>query len=281
MEINTYASYYRMASTGINWIVRPRRELKFAQGGFQDNSLRKIFLAFLLGIVYKKQAISGEDMEVLSVTRSVSQYLRDCIITGELAPGQKLNEIELSSRLGISRPPLREAFRLIESEHLVVSVPRRGCYVTTVSAENCRQIFQVREMIECYVIDLLKAKNTRDLPSVHSALVSASDSWPPLRNKEGGTTHNPFPHFHIKLVESTGNHFIMSFYNSIASSLARYQFMCTYVPGVPEQAQDDHKQILDFIKGGEYDLAREFLKFHIRGMLTYIEQVISQKNHSQ
>jgi DNA-binding GntR family transcriptional regulator len=219
-------------------------------------------------------------MEVLSVTLSVIQYLRERIITGELAPRQKLNEIELSSRLGISRPPLREAFRIIESEHLVISVPRRGCFVTAVSAEDCRQIFQAREMIECYVIDLLKAKNIRELPNVDSALASTSDLWPPSHEKEEGIIHNPFPHFHIKLVESTGNHWVIGFYNSIVSSLARYQFMCTYVPGVPNQAQDEHRQILDYIKRGEYDLAREFLKFHIAGMLTYIEQVISEKIHS-
>ncbi len=220
-------------------------------------------------------------MEFMGVTQSAAQHLRESIISGELAPGKRLNELDLSSRLGISRPPLREAFRLLENERLVVSVPRRGCYVTAVSAQDCRQIFQAREMIECYVIDLLKAKNIKGLPNVDSALASASDLWPPSRNKEEGIMHNPFPHFHIKLVESTGNHWIIGFYNSIASSLARYQFMCTYVPGVPDQAQDEHRQILDFIKGGEYDLAREFLKFHIRGMLAYIEQVISQKNHSQ
>jgi DNA-binding GntR family transcriptional regulator len=216
-------------------------------------------------------------MEVLSVTLSVTQYLRQRIITGELAPHQKLNEIELSSRLGISRPPLREAFRVIENERLVVCVPRRGCFVTAVSVEDCRQVFRAREMIECYVIDLLKAKKARELPNVDSALMSASDLWPPSRNKEQGIAQNPFPHFHRKLVESTGNSWVVSFYNSLASSLARYQFMCTYVPGVPNQAQDEHRQLLDYIKRGEYDLAKEFLKVHIAGMLAYIEQVISEK----
>jgi DNA-binding GntR family transcriptional regulator len=65
-------------------------------------------------------------METLSVTKSRVHPLRENIIIGEFAPGQKLNEIELSSRLGISRPPLREAFRLLENEHLVRSIPRKG-----------------------------------------------------------------------------------------------------------------------------------------------------------
>ena len=218
-------------------------------------------------------------MEVVGVTKSVAQYLRENIVIGELAPGQKLNELELSSRLGVSRPPLREAFRILENEHLVVGIPRKGCYVTGVSMQDCRQIFEARQMIECYVIELLKAKDVRDLPDVESAMASVSDLRTPSYDKrEENVTHNPFPHFHTKLVESTGNHWVIHFYNSITSSLARYQFMCTYLPGVPDQARQEHKQILDFIQRGEYDLAKEFLRAHITSMLTYIEQFMSNQD---
>jgi DNA-binding GntR family transcriptional regulator len=218
-------------------------------------------------------------MEVVGVTKSVAQYLRENIVIGELAPGQKLNELEISSRLGVSRPPLREAFRILENEHLVVGIPRKGCYVTGVSMQDCRQIFEARQMIECYVIELLKAKDVRDLPDVESAMASVSDLWTPSHDKrEENVTHNPFPHFHTKLVESTGNHWVIHFYNSITSSLARYQFMCTFLPGVPDQAQEEHKQILDFIQRGEYDLAKEFLRSHIISMLTYIEQFMSNQD---
>lgn len=221
----------------------------------------------------------GLRMEVLGVTRSVAQYLRDNIVTGELVPGQKLNELELSSRLGVSRPPLREAFRILENEQLVLGIPRKGCYVTEVSMQDCRQIFEAREMIECYVVELLEAKDVRELPDVESALASASTFYTTsYDNQEERIRQNPFPDFHIKLVESTGNRWVIHFYNSIASSLARYQFMCTFLPGVPDQVQKEHKQILDFIQRGDYDLAKEFLRSHITSMLSYIEQFMSKKN---
>jgi DNA-binding GntR family transcriptional regulator len=218
-------------------------------------------------------------MELLSVTKSTVQFLRESIITGEFMPGQKLNEIEISSRFGISRPPLREAFRLLENEKLVHSIPRKGCFVTEVSPQECRQIFEVREMIESHVIKLLKARNIRELPHVESALASASGLWESSAHQyEKETRTNPFPDFHIALVNSSENHWVAHFYNSITSNLARYQFMCTYVPGVPDQAHVEHRQILDFIKRGEYDLANEFMKCHITSMLRYVEQVLSQKN---
>ena len=94
-------------------------------------------------------------MEILGVSKSAVQHLRNLIISGQLAPGQRLNEVDLSSRLGISRPPLREAFRYLENENLVIRIPRRGCYVTEVSMEDCLQIFDARQMIECYAVDIL------------------------------------------------------------------------------------------------------------------------------
>ena len=59
-------------------------------------------------------------MEILGVTKSTVPYLKEQIITGELAPGRKLNEIQISSHLGMSRPPLREVFRVLEDEHPVL-----------------------------------------------------------------------------------------------------------------------------------------------------------------
>ena len=69
--------------------------------------------------------MSNFSLEVQSLTKSVLEYIRNRIITGDLVPGQRLNENELASRLKVSRPPIREAFRVLESEHLVVSVLRK------------------------------------------------------------------------------------------------------------------------------------------------------------
>jgi DNA-binding GntR family transcriptional regulator len=105
-------------------------------------------------------------MEILNVTGSVLQFLRDKIITGELKSGQKLNENALSSSLGVSRPPLREVFRMLEKDRMVINIPRKGTYVAELSLKDYEELSQVREMMECYAIDLLKASNIRNLPKV-------------------------------------------------------------------------------------------------------------------
>ena len=89
-------------------------------------------------------------MEILNVTASTLEFLREKIITGELKSGQKLNETSLSVTLGISRPPLREAFRLLEKDHMVVNIPRKGTCVTELSIKDYGEVSQVRQILERY-----------------------------------------------------------------------------------------------------------------------------------
>lgn len=82
-------------------------------------------------------------MKIYGVVETVQRRLRQAIITGKLPPDHKLNEIELAQEFEVSRPPLREAFRKLENENLIVSIPRRGSYVAGMSKEDCEQIYRV------------------------------------------------------------------------------------------------------------------------------------------
>jgi len=65
-------------------------------------------------------------MKVKSLVDHTVKHLEDLIVKGKLQPGQKIKEQEISNRLGISRPPLREAFKILEAEGLIRREPRRG-----------------------------------------------------------------------------------------------------------------------------------------------------------
>lgn len=216
-------------------------------------------------------------MQIKSVTETVLQNLRVKIIVGELAPGAKLKEEELSSNFGISRAPLREAFRLLENEHLVVYYPRKGSYVTEISIERCREIFQVRTMMECFSVDLLKAKGIRDLPKVEAAL----DETVNLAMPSSDDAYKKFDYlrvianFHISLVETAGNKQLNYFYHSIFPNLARYQSIYTYISGLMNESYQEHKEFLRLVKNCDYEKAKDFLKCHINKFVKIIEDKIN------
>lgn len=205
-------------------------------------------------------------MKFIGVTEGLLQHLRENIIDWKLKPGQKLNEIELSSRLGTSRSPLREAFRMLAGEHLVDFVPRKGCFVSKVSMEDCMEIYQAREMLECFAIGLLETKQIRKLPEVAAALKLSSQ----LRMPEEDDPAKKFAYlkriadFHIKLVESAGNTRLSAYYHAIFPSLARYQSIYVFIRGLMQQSQREHEEILSLIQSGKYAEAKEVHRIHIR-----------------
>ena len=217
-------------------------------------------------------------MEVLSVMESVVQYLREQIITNGLKSGQKLNEIELASELNISRAPLREAFCVLENEHLVVRLPRKGAYVTEVSVQRLREVYSARKMIESHVIDVLKSDKIRDLPSVYASVTQASELSLPRRDHQEEILSylKGLTDFHVKLVASTRNPWIIDFYDSIVTSLSRFQYFCIWIPGLTHESQSSHEQIYDLLTAGSYEKAKKLLVSHIDYTVEFIENYIKE-----
>lgn len=78
----------------------------------------------------------------------VVDILRDAIMTGQLAPGERLKETAVAAQLSVSRSPVREAFRQLEQEGLIISVPNQGSFVRTFDEHDVREIFALRTVLE-------------------------------------------------------------------------------------------------------------------------------------
>lgn len=215
-------------------------------------------------------------MEILTVTSNVVKYLREKIISWEIKPGEKLNLSEICIKLGVSGPPVREAFRIVEHEQLMVTVPRKGTYVTQVNSDNLRSIYEVREMIECFAIELMEKKN---LSEVKEMSENSSDGTPAIFAFDGNLGYfSSLIDFHSRLVYSANNSLLMYLYRSISSNLARYQFMFAEDAGLAEDSQEAHMEIQHLIEGGQYDKAKHLLRSHIRNFVSlFVDKM--QKEH--
>ena len=217
-------------------------------------------------------------IETKGVTEGAFKYLMVHIITGHLAPGSKLNETELASELEISRPPLREAFRRLENERLVVSIPRKGCYVTGISLENCREICQVWEMIELFAIDLLRSNVHKDFKEVNAVL--SKDIGPFLSSSSDPYQRFEYlimiSSFHVKLVESAQNVTLTQLYKSILPCLARYQSMF-----ISDYAPEEHQTIMRLIQDSNYQEAKKLLRKHIRHLRHRIETELADREQKR
>ena len=204
-------------------------------------------------------------MQVASLTQTVLSYVRDRIVTGKFAPGTRLNESEIAAHLDISRHPLREALRRLESEYLVVSNPRRGCYVRDLTQKDFQELTDTREMIESFAIDILERNKIKIIKDVEKSLEAEANSMLPSRDDVKGMLayHSRFQDFHVKLIESTENYRLIDFYGSISTNLARYQLIYLCMPDSVLQSVEDHKNIISLINVGEYRNAKKLMVRHI------------------
>ena len=91
--------------------------------------------------------------EYLPLRDVVFNTLRQAILKGELAPGERLMEIQLAEKLGVSRTPIREAIRKLELEGLVLMIPRKGAEVAKISEKSLRDVLEVRRSLEELAIE--------------------------------------------------------------------------------------------------------------------------------
>ena len=90
----------------------------------------------------------------------VFNTLREAILKGELKPGERLMELQLASKLGVSRTPIREAIRMLQQEGLAVTIPRRGAEVAKMTEKNMEDVLQIREALEILAVQLACEKVT-------------------------------------------------------------------------------------------------------------------------
>ena len=112
--------------------------------------------------------------EYLPLRDVVFKTLRQAILKGELEPGERLMEIQLAERLGVSRTPIREAIRKLELEGLVLMIPRKGAEVAKISESNLRDVLEVRRSLEELAIDLACQRMT---PEELEALKAAQEKF--------------------------------------------------------------------------------------------------------
>jgi DNA-binding GntR family transcriptional regulator len=218
-------------------------------------------------------------VETPTVTGALLEQLRDEILISRLSPGEKVNEVRLSEELDISRSPIREVLRILESERLVENIPRKGTFISNVSLEDFIELYRIREMIECAVIDYFEEKTMRKLPLVEKAIEieSKQDLPPPKSQPLDILAHLKLMfEYHLCLVESAGNQRLFAFFRSIHFNVLRYHYLNRLVNVTQDQARD-HIKIMESIQSAKYEKAKVIVKSHIKDHADKIIMKLSER----
>ncbi len=198
----------------------------------------------------------------------VADHLTEAIIVGRFTPGERLSEVGLARSLGVSRAPIREAARLLESRGLLVSQPRRGFFVRALDAGELEDIFDLRLCLERHAMEhLAHACSAETLLALHrqvEVLCRAAASGSENRRIEEDLA------FHRMMIAAVGNRRLLKGFDDLAHELRLCITLITKTHEDPDTIADCHHLLLDALASGEPARCREAIDYHIGVARDYV-----------
>jgi len=194
-----------------------------------------------------------------TVADQIASELADRIVSGALAPGTRLRQDHFAAEFSASHVPVREAFRKLEAQGLIVSTPRRGVRVTQIDAGMVLEVTEMRAALEGLALHhALAHLEKKDLEAAQQALVDGEAS------QEIAVWEAANRRFHLALTAPCGLPRLMASIRDLHRSDARFLFATWNELHWQPRSETEHRSILRAIKRGEGERARELLEAHIR-----------------
>lgn len=211
--------------------------------------------------------------EYLPLRDVVFKTLRRAILTGELKPGERLMEIHLAQKLGVSRTPIREAIHKLEQESLVTMMPRRGAVVAEISEKGLRDVLEVRRALDTFcaevACDRITDEAKEELKVACKAFEDAVASGDITEIARADVA------FHDIIIGATGNERMVMMINNLAEQMYRYRFEYIKDTSSHERLMKEHRKLMDAILSDNIIGARDAAREHIDNQ----EQAILMQIH--
>ena len=217
---------------------------------------------------------------VLTRRHQIADFLRDQILNGQMKPGEKLREVDLSRKLGVSRGPLREALRELHSDGLVVTKPYVGTSVAEYSQQDFTETYAVRGVLEKKAFELLWARRDagyeKEFTARHEKIIRAIDAadLPAIISAE--MSFHSFPY------EYSGNQLLLSIWGQLARR-TRLTFMlhCDAF-GSLDNYRSAHLSYLECALGKDLTLMQREVDNHLElGEVLIKKMIRSHKNRKR
>jgi GntR family transcriptional regulator, trigonelline degradation regulator len=190
----------------------------------------------------------------------VLDNLRQAIIERKLVPGQRLIERELVEMTGVSRTSIREALRELAAEGLVTTIPNKGTIVTEVTAEEARQLYQVRSVLEG-LAGRLFVENATD--AQRRALVSALRAVERAAAKGSSAMLAAKDKFYDVLFEGGGNEALRSIASALHARVSLLRSLSLSQPGRSAESLAELAQIVAAVQANDADAAAKACSHHV------------------
>ena len=193
-----------------------------------------------------------------TLREKILETIREAILKGTLKPGEKVAEPELAERFGISRTPIREAFRQLESEGYLTVIPRKGAVVAALSEQDVQEFYAIKSILEGYAAELAAAK----LSDKEIDKLEAINERLKVLAKEGDVkaffrVHNEF---HELFLKAAGNSKLYELIQQLGMKFNRLRMASLSVEGRMAISVAEHDKLLEAFRKHDGSLAENLVK---------------------
>lgn len=190
--------------------------------------------------------------EVRRFSDDFARILRERIVRGEMAGGDRLNEVQLSQEYGISRSPIREALMSLAGEGLVTFVAGKGAFVREVGIDEVRDLGEVRQALESFAVERIATTATPEQLDRLTEHLGVGDHV-------GGSDAD----FHRLLLELAGNERLTQYAQHVIARLRMARARSADLPGRIGEATAEHRAIVDAVRSGDAAAASAAMREHV------------------
>ena len=213
--------------------------------------------------------------EYLPLRDGVFNTFRQAILRGELKPGERLMEIQLANKLGVSRTPIREALRKLELEGLVNMVPRKGAEVADITEKSLRDVLEVRKALEELSVQLACEKITEEeIEELKRAAERFKDT---LDDQDVTKIAEADVAFHDIIYTATDNQKLILLLNNLREQMYRYRVEYLKKEEAYPQLIAEHEELIDNISKRNKEEATRIMCEHIDNQVATVINVIHTK----
>ncbi|WP_213954879.1 MULTISPECIES: phosphonate utilization associated transcriptional regulator [unclassified Variovorax] len=217
-------------------------------------------------------------LQCTSLATLVQAEIERMILDGDLPSGAKLTESTLAEQIGVSRGPVREAFRMLEEAGLVTTIKNRGVFVRHVPIEEALEIFEVRAVMDLYVgrklaqgLATAQVKKLRQLADAMDQAVKADNAH---------DFHHYNLKFHDRLLELAGNAKLTATYRKLVNELSLFRRQNLTSESMAVYARE-HRQIVKAIAGGDPEAAGQAMYQHVMNSRERTQRNYAQKQAAE
>jgi DNA-binding GntR family transcriptional regulator len=188
--------------------------------------------------------------------------IREAIIIGELKPGERLMEVQLAEKMGVSRTPVREAIRKLELEGLVEMLPRKGARVANLSEKDIMDVLEVRSTLDGLASSLSALRITDDEIKELKHILAQFITCVEKNNLQGSIKKDV--EFHDVIYRSSRNDKLIQISNNLREQVQRYRVIYIKDYSSSSDLVKEHSEILDAISRRDPDAAMRIAQLHIK-----------------